>query len=161
MLASLLLAATTTMRDLILGLDRLRVPTVFTQIATFMLRYLDVLADEARRMRIARLSRGYDPRFLWQVKAFAVGVGALFLRAFERGERVYLAMLSRGYTGRLPRLDAARAPRPGSGRRPRCSRWPRPAIALVTVFAVTPSLRMRRRCTTPTRTAASRCAAST
>jgi cobalt/nickel transport system permease protein len=102
-LASLLLAGTTTMRDLILGLDRLRVPSIFTQIATFMLRYLDILAEDARRMRIARLSRGYDPRFLWQVKAFAVGIGALFLRAFERGERVYLAMLSRGYAGRLPR----------------------------------------------------------
>ena len=101
-LASLLLAASTTMRDLILGLDRLRCPVVFTQIATFMLRYLDVLADDARRMRIARLSRGYDPRFLWQVKAFAVGIGSLFLRTYERGERVYLAMVSRGYTGRLP-----------------------------------------------------------
>ena len=101
-LASLLLAATTTMRDLILGLDRLKCPRVLTQIATFMLRYIDVLAGEARRMRIARVSRGYDPRFLWQAKAYAVGVGALFLRAFERGERVYLAMVSRGYTGRLP-----------------------------------------------------------
>jgi cobalt/nickel transport system permease protein len=108
-LASLLLAGTTTMRDLIGGLDRLRVPPVFTQIATFMLRYLDILVDDARRMRIARLSRGYDPRFLWQVKAFAVSIGALFLRAFERGERVYLAMLSRGYTGRLPRADRAPA----------------------------------------------------
>ena len=106
-LASLLLAGTTTMRDLILGLDRLRVPTVFTQIATFMLRYLDILADDARRMRIARLSRGYDPRFLWQVKAFAISIGALFLRAFERGERVYLAMVSRGYAGRLPRTGQA------------------------------------------------------
>jgi cobalt/nickel transport system permease protein len=85
-------------------------PAVFTQIATFMLRYLDVLADDARRMRIARLSRGYDPRFLWQVKAFAVGVGSLFLRAYERGERVYLAMVSRGYTGRLPRAADDRAP---------------------------------------------------
>jgi cobalt/nickel transport system permease protein len=101
-LASLLLAASTTVRDVLLGLDRLRCPRVFTQIATFMLRYLDILADDARRMRVARLSRGYDPRFLWQVKAFAVGIGALFLRAFERGERVYLAMVSRGYTGRLP-----------------------------------------------------------
>ncbi|GIE96611.1 cobalt ECF transporter T component CbiQ [Paractinoplanes rishiriensis] len=109
-LASLLLAATTTMRDLILGLDRLRCPAVFTQIATFMLRYLDVLADDARRMRIARLSRGYDPRFLWQVRAFAVGVGALFLRTYERGERVYLAMVSRGYSGRLPQLTEHRAP---------------------------------------------------
>jgi cobalt/nickel transport system permease protein len=110
-LASLLLAATTTMRDLIVGLDRLRCPQVIVQIATFMLRYIDVLAEEARRMRIARLSRGSDPRFLWQVKAFATGVGALFLRAFERGERVYLAMVSRGYTGRLPSPDGAAATR--------------------------------------------------
>ncbi|HEY0696305.1 MAG TPA: cobalt ECF transporter T component CbiQ [Micromonospora sp.] len=101
-LGSLLLAATTTMRDLILGLDRLRCPQVVTQIATFMLRYFDVLAGEARRMRIARVSRGDDPRFLWQLRGFATGVGALFLRAFERGERVYLAMLARGYSGRMP-----------------------------------------------------------
>ncbi|MEU2662050.1 cobalt ECF transporter T component CbiQ [Micromonospora sp. NPDC007220] len=101
-LASLLLAATTTTRDLIVGLDRLRCPQILTQIATFMLRYLDVLVGEARRMRVARMSRGDDPRFLWQLRGFATGVGALFLRAFERGERVYLAMLSRGYTGRMP-----------------------------------------------------------
>lgn len=101
-LASLLLAATTTVRDLIVGLDRLRCPPILTQIVTFMLRYLQVLVDEARRMRIARLSRGDDPRFVWQLRGFAAGIGALFLRAFERGERVYLAMVSRGYAGRMP-----------------------------------------------------------
>lgn len=111
-LASLLLAATTPMRDLIVGLDRLRCPQILTQIATFMLRYIDVLGAEAQRMRIARLSRGYDPRFLWQVKAFASSVGTLFLRAFERGERVYLAMVSRGYTGRLPQLAGSPPARP-------------------------------------------------
>ena len=61
-----------------------------------MLRYVDVIAGEARRMRMARVSRGHDPRFLWQVGATARGVGALFLRSYERGERVHLAMLSRG-----------------------------------------------------------------
>ncbi|MFI5840155.1 cobalt ECF transporter T component CbiQ [Catenuloplanes sp. NPDC051500] len=100
-LISLILAATTTTRDIIVGLDRLRCPKELTQIATFMLRYLDVLTGEARRMHVARLARGDDPRFLWQLRGFATGVGALFLRAFERGERVYLAMLSRGYTGTL------------------------------------------------------------
>jgi cobalt/nickel transport system permease protein len=101
-LASLVLAGTTTTRDLLLGLDRLRCPQIVTQIATFMLRYLDVLVGEARRMRIARVSRGDDPRFLWQLRGFAAGIGALFLRAFERGERVYLAMVARGYQGRMP-----------------------------------------------------------
>ena len=109
-LSSLLLAATTQIRDLVLGLDRLRCPTVVSHIITFMLRYAEVLAAEAKRMRIARLSRGDSPRFLWQVRGFAVGAGALFLRAFERGERVYLAMISRGYAGRLPALYG-----PGAG----------------------------------------------
>lgn len=101
-LIALLLAATTSARDLLVGLDRLRTPQAMTQIAMFMLRYLEVLADEARRIRIARLSRLDDPRFLWQAKGFASGLGTLFLRAFERGERVYLAMRSRGYNGRMP-----------------------------------------------------------
>ncbi|MFI7599902.1 cobalt ECF transporter T component CbiQ [Actinoplanes sp. NPDC049681] len=126
-LASLLLAASTTMRDLILGLDRLRCPAAFTQIATFMLRYLDILADDARRMRIARLSRGYDPRFLWQVKAFAVSVGSLFLRAYERGERVYLAMVSRGYDGRLPRPEAGGAT---------AAQWAQSAVLPVSAAAI-------------------------
>jgi cobalt/nickel transport system permease protein len=106
-LASLLLAATTTTQDLIVGIDRLRCPQIVTQIATFMLRYLEVLAGEARRMRVARLSRGDDPRFLWQLRGFAAGIGVLFLRAFERGERVYLAMVSRGYDGRMPAVGVA------------------------------------------------------
>ncbi|HEV2088551.1 MAG TPA: cobalt ECF transporter T component CbiQ [Cryptosporangiaceae bacterium] len=109
---SLLLAATTSSRDLLLGLERLRLPPLLVQIATFMLRYLDVIAGNARAMRIARMSRCHNPRFLWQAKAFAMSIGALFLRSFERGERVYVAMLSRGYTGSLPRLDDTR-PRRG------------------------------------------------
>lgn len=107
--ASLLLAATTSVSELLAGLDRLRFPTVMTQIAAFMVRYVHVLVGEAKRMRTARLSRGDDPRFLWQLKGYATGVGALFLRSYERGERVYLAMLSRGYTGRMPLAAGAPA----------------------------------------------------
>jgi cobalt/nickel transport system permease protein len=83
-----------------------------TQIATFMVRYVHVLLDEARRMRIARVSRGADPRFLWQLAGLATGFGALFLRSFERGERVYVAMLSRGYNGRMPLTGQTPAARP-------------------------------------------------
>jgi cobalt/nickel transport system permease protein len=103
-LTSLTLAATTPMRDLLVGLQRLRAPALVTTIATLMLRYLDVIGAEARRMRLARLSRGHDPRFLWQAGATARGIGALFLRSYERGERVHLAMLSRGWTGAMPVL---------------------------------------------------------
>jgi cobalt/nickel transport system permease protein len=101
-LTSLTLAATTSPRDLLLGLQRLRVPDTLTTIATLMLRYFEVLVGEARRMRIARISRGHNPRLLWQVGATARGVGSLFLRSYERGERVHMAMLARGWNGAMP-----------------------------------------------------------
>ncbi|MCZ4077129.1 cobalt ECF transporter T component CbiQ [Rhodococcus sp. H36-A4] len=99
---SLTFAATTHARDLPLGLTRLRVPALVTTILVLMLRYIDLLAGEATRMRNARLSRGDSPRAIHQVGATARGVGGLFLRSYERGERVHLSMASRGFTGRIP-----------------------------------------------------------
>jgi cobalt/nickel transport system permease protein len=98
---SILLAATTEFRDLLVGLQRLRMPQLLVQIMTFMVRYGDVVTDEMRRMRIARESRGFVARDLRQLPVVARSAGALFIRCFERGERVHLAMLSRGYDGRL------------------------------------------------------------
>ncbi len=103
--ASILLAATTPVSDLLRGLERLHLPRALTAIAGFMVRYLDVITGEASRMRIARQSRGYDPRWLWQARALASSAGTLFVRSFERGERVHLAMVSRGYTGTMPDID--------------------------------------------------------
>jgi cobalt/nickel transport system permease protein len=100
--ATILLASTTSVAELLCGLDRLRVPRAFTAIAGFMVRYAEVITGEARRMRIARLSRGHDPRWLWQGRALASSAGTLFIRSFERGERIHVAMLSRGFTGELP-----------------------------------------------------------
>lgn len=103
--ASIIVAATTPVADFLRGLERLHLPRVFTAITGFMVRYSDVIAQEARRMKVARESRGYDPRWIWQARAFAASSGALFIRSYERGERVYLAMLSRGYDGTLPEFD--------------------------------------------------------
>jgi cobalt/nickel transport system permease protein len=110
--ATLLLTATTPVRDLLAGLERLGLPRLLVAIAAFMVRYIDVVLAEVARMRVARISRGDDPRFLWQAKAVAATAGTLFVRSYERGERVYLAMLSRGYDGRMP---AAVAPVPTGG----------------------------------------------
>jgi cobalt/nickel transport system permease protein len=109
--ASVLVAATTPVPELLRGLERLRLPRAFTTIAGFMVRYADVIADELRRMRVARLSRGYDPRWIWQARAVAATAGALFIRSYERGERVYLAMVSRGYVGAMPVLEDLAASR--------------------------------------------------
>ncbi|HYH26183.1 MAG TPA: energy-coupling factor transporter transmembrane component T, partial [Blastococcus sp.] len=106
-LASVTLAATTTVPDLLRGLERLRAPRVVTGIALFMVRYLGLVTDEARRMHVARQSRGYDPRWLWQARGVAASAGTLFVRSYERGERVHLAMVSRGYTGSLPGAPTA------------------------------------------------------
>ncbi|MFI6899716.1 cobalt ECF transporter T component CbiQ [Nonomuraea sp. NPDC050394] len=100
--ASILLAATTEPRAVLMGAQRLRVPSLLVQIAMFMLRYMDVIVDEMRRMRIARESRGFEARNMRHIPVIARSAGALFIRSYERGERVHLAMLSRGYDGRMP-----------------------------------------------------------
>jgi cobalt/nickel transport system permease protein len=69
----------------------------------FMVRFLEVVTTEMRRMRIARESRGFTARNPRHWPVLARSAGALFIRSYERGERVHLAMLSRGYTGKLPR----------------------------------------------------------
>ncbi|MEW2284803.1 cobalt ECF transporter T component CbiQ [Streptomyces sp. NPDC047841] len=107
--ASVLLAATTELRELLLGLQRLKLPPLLVQIASFMIRYGDVITDEMRRMRIARESRGFEAKGVRHWGVLAKSAGALFIRSYERGERVHLAMVSRGYAGSMPVIDEVTA----------------------------------------------------
>jgi cobalt/nickel transport system permease protein len=102
LLIATVLAATTDVTEFLAGMDGLRVPSVVTAIAGFMVRYVDVVAGDWSRMRIAMASRGHDPRWFTQIGPYARTLGVMFVRTFERGERVYLAMASRGYTGTMP-----------------------------------------------------------
>ncbi|MDH3540333.1 MAG: cobalt ECF transporter T component CbiQ [Acidimicrobiia bacterium] len=128
--ASILLAATTEVPEILTGLQRLRVPAPLVAIAGFMVRYLEVIAGELSRMRVAMAARGYEARFLWQAKVLATSAGALFIRSYERGERVYLAMVSRGYTGTMPVFAAQ-----GVTRRDYVQAFALPAIAVVVALA--------------------------
>ncbi len=101
-LAAVVLGATTTFPQVLRGLEAMRVPRPLVLIAAFMYRYLFVIAQEVSRMKAAVLSRGYRPRHALQTAAVGRVVAALFLRTYGRGERVYLAMLARGYEGRMP-----------------------------------------------------------
>ncbi len=103
--ASLLLAATTEPADVVAGLARLRLPSQLVLILGFMVRYADVVTGQLRAMRVARESRGFRGGGLrsW----LASTAGALFVRSYERGERVHLAMLSRGFDGRVRGGDDA------------------------------------------------------
>ncbi|MGD9795513.1 MAG: cobalt ECF transporter T component CbiQ [Acidimicrobiia bacterium] len=109
--ATILMASSTSISEILHGLERLRLPKMLVGICAFMIRYIDVISGEMQRMRVARESRGHNPRWIWQVKAVAASAGALFIRSYERGERVYLAMASRGYNGAMPVLDDHRATR--------------------------------------------------
>lgn len=101
-LTLLLLATTTRFKRLLKGLEKLGLPQIFTLILSFMYRYLFVITDELMRIRRsieARSGRTFDYKTIGNV------VGTIFLRSYERGERVYLAMLSRGFTGEIKDLE--------------------------------------------------------
>jgi cobalt/nickel transport system permease protein len=105
--ASIALTATTPIPELLTGLSRLRVPAAIIAIIGFMFRYLDLMVDEIGRMRRAMAARAYNPRWLWQSRPLASSAGALFVRTYERGERVHDAMAARGFTGTMPTFSEA------------------------------------------------------
>jgi cobalt/nickel transport system permease protein len=106
--AALLLSFTTPFHDLVDGLRELRLPRVMIAIVGFMYRYLGVLADEATRMNRARAARSAERpgtrsggSLRWRASVTGSMVGSLFLRSYERSERVYAAMQARGFDGEL------------------------------------------------------------
>jgi cobalt/nickel transport system permease protein len=98
----ILLVSTTPFNRLLDGLRRLWIPTIFVDMIALTYRYLHILIDEAARLRRAAIARGYAPK--WLPQAIIVGklVGNLFVRSYERAERVYGAMHLRGYNGQIP-----------------------------------------------------------
>jgi cobalt/nickel transport system permease protein len=100
--AATLLSSTTLPTDIVAGLQTLRIPGPIVAIMTFFIRYVDVVTDQYQRMRVAQQARGFQASSPKSWPVLAHGLGALFVRSFERGERVHLALVSRGYDGRLP-----------------------------------------------------------
>lgn len=103
---TLLLGLTTPFTEVLWALDSLRVPATLTAIVGFMYRYLDMLQDEAERLLRARSARSGDGSggsLLWRARIAGGMVGNLFLRSYERSERIHAAMLARGYDGQTRR----------------------------------------------------------
>jgi cobalt/nickel transport system permease protein len=98
-LGLILLASTTKITDLLRGLEQLRLPRVMVMVLSFMYRYIFILTGEVMRMKQARDSRNFGGSRLWQLKTIGSMAGTLFIRSYERGERVYDAMLARGFDG--------------------------------------------------------------
>ncbi len=111
--AALLLSITTPFTDLLWAFGSLRLPPTLIAIVGFMYRYLYTLRDEAERLIRARAARSASipgrrggGSLIWRARSVGGMVGSLFLRSYERSERVYEAMLSRGYDGQMRRLSA-------------------------------------------------------
>lgn len=106
--AALLLTATTHFTEVLSGLRALGLPKILVAILSFAYRYLFVMVDEAQRMLRARESRAAEApgrpagrSVRWRAGVVGQMVGTLFLRSYERSERIYVAMLSRGFDGEL------------------------------------------------------------
>ena len=120
--AAVVLTATTPPLRLLEALRALRVPAILVSIVMLMYRYLFVLVEEAQSMMRARTARsaivryesgghGTDGRkpggsLMWRAKSAGSMAGSLFIRTLDRSERIYMAMVARGYDGTLRQADA-------------------------------------------------------
>lgn len=105
---AILLVAVTEFPKIVHALNHLRVPTILTVIISFLYRYLFVLTDEVMRLLRAREARSAGAAgkrgggsVMWRARVVGNMAGQLFLRSYERSDRVYNAMLARGYKGEL------------------------------------------------------------
>ena len=97
----IVLTAVTTTIELIYGLQKLKLPQIIIAIMSFAIRYIDVFIDEFKRVRISMRSRGYQEKGIKGLIPIAYASGAMLIRGYERGERVYLSMISRGFNGSI------------------------------------------------------------
>ena len=114
--AAVLLTSTTPAFSLLSALRSLKLPAILVSIVMLMYRYLFVLVDETQRLLRARTARsaaigpGAGGSIIWRAKGAGGMAGSLFIRTLDRSERIYLAMLARGYDGRI--LQSRQTPLP-------------------------------------------------
>lgn len=105
MICSASLVGRLSMAEFSHALVHLKVPATFVQILLLMVRYVDVLGDEMKRLRVAMKCRGFKMRSSWHCwRSFGYLIGMTFLRSFERGEQIMIAMKCRGFRGTFPLL---------------------------------------------------------
>jgi cobalt/nickel transport system permease protein len=104
-LVAVLLSATTPLPRLIRGFEALRVPDVLITLVSFLSRYVGIFRDQLRSLSVAMDSRAPSMSRLRRWRLFGNLGGNLFVRAYDRGERIHAAMLSRGFTGALPTAE--------------------------------------------------------
>jgi cobalt/nickel transport system permease protein len=106
LLCMILLTSTTKFTNLLKALEKLKIPGIFIMVMSFMYRYLFLMIDDIQRMRRAKECRVFGKTKKSRIiKTLSLIIGVLFVRSYERAERVYLAMCSRGFDGEIRTLD--------------------------------------------------------
>ncbi|GAB4366218.1 MAG: energy-coupling factor transporter transmembrane protein EcfT [Calditrichia bacterium] len=105
---SIVMMVTTDFSLMLKGLEKLRLPSLMIMVLSFMYRFIFLLIDEAERMQMAYASRYIRLPFFTRLRILAQQIGVLFIRTFERGERVYQAMDARGFSGKIYTLNQIR-----------------------------------------------------
>ncbi|WP_055075402.1 cobalt ECF transporter T component CbiQ [Pseudanabaena sp. 'Roaring Creek'] len=94
--------------SLLQALVILKMPPLLVSILSSMYRYISVLSNEFKAMRRAATARNFSTRNLyhrhrpdrpWQRQVLGNMLGVLFVRTYDRGDRIYQSMLARGYQG--------------------------------------------------------------
>lgn len=99
------LVGTTEFPYLLKGLEKLKMPKIMVILLSFIYRYCSVIQEEATRMKMARDVRSKGGNLSWQLKTLGNILGQLFIRSYERSERIYEAMVLRGFTGTMKTLN--------------------------------------------------------
>ncbi len=99
-----LLTLSTRFSVLLHAMQRLRIPRLFISLTALTYRYIFLFSDEAYRMGLAREARTVKKERIVRFRTWRTissMIGTLFIRAYERGEKVYQTMLARGFTGKF------------------------------------------------------------
>lgn len=96
-----LLTSTTPFPKLLEAFRKLWVPNIFIELIAFLYRFTYILIDEFERLEVARKGREFANKIgiVWRGRAWMMGT--FLIRSIERSERVYQAMLARGYDGNI------------------------------------------------------------
>lgn len=97
---ALLLIATTSFPGICFAMQKLRIPQTLVAQLLFLYRYIFVLTEEALKIVRSREMRSFGRRGR-EMKHFVPLIGVLFMRTLDRAERVYHAMLARGFNGKI------------------------------------------------------------
>ncbi len=103
-----LLVLVGTVGPVVLGhaLARMKVPPMLVHLLLFTVRYIEVLNDEYRRLRVAMRTRGFKiSTNMHSARTIGYLLGMLLIRAVDRSERILKAMKCRGFRGDFPIMD--------------------------------------------------------